>query len=244
MSEYKESDWSTSEKDILRGTREGYISVIRVCDFCEHPYRTPDIGIKVSAFGQNDAMSRWLKADIKSKTDEKYATKECQTTTWLMQGEGSTMIGALCPKCNEFSAVFQEKNFKDGEDKFLRNLFLNYVYLGMWWKVIFFAIFIVFLILSFLENMTSGTCIIFAVIAVFLQWKFRLFSRFDHNLTFIKNSQVIQFQAHISKDDAASMLKNIYIASGMRRFRSSKVFDAVMSAFLQMKKLDKEYPKT
>ena len=240
MSEYKVSNWGLSDKNILRGTREGYISVIRVCDFCEHLYETPDIGIKVSALGDNNAMSRWFKNDIKSITDEKYATKECQTTTWLMQGEGSTMIGALCPNCHEFSAVFQEKNFKEGEDKFLRDIFLNYVYFGMWWKVIFFAIFIVFLILSFLEDMTSATCITFAVIAVFLQWKFGIFSRFDHNLIFIQNSQVIEFQAHLSKDDAALMLKNIYIASGMRRFRSSKVFDAVMGAFLQMRQLEKE----
>lgn len=243
MSQYQVSDWSTSEKEILRGTREGYISVIRVCDFCEHPYQTPDIRIKVSAFGQNDVMSRWFKNDIKSKTDEKYSIKECQTTTWLMQGKGSTTIGAFCPKCHEFSAAFQEKNFKDGEDQFLREIFLKYVYFGMWWKVIFFVIFIFFLILSFPAEAIGGTCLTFFVIAVLLQWKFRLFSRFDHVPLFIKNLQVIQFQAHLPKDVAALMLKDIYVDSGMRKFRPSKVFDTVMGAFLHVKQLEQEQSK-
>ena len=235
MTQYKTSDWSTSDKELIRVSKESTLSVTRICDFCEHPYKTPDVKVKASAMGQSNAMSKWMKGDAKSKADEKYAIKERKTTMWLLRGEGNALIGALCPNCQQFSTALVEKHFKEGEDQFLRDKFLTYAYFGMWWKVIFVVASLIVLLLGVLFNTIGVTFISLVVIGVGLHFKFKLFSRFDQVYAFVNNVQVIKFQACITQENAALMLKDIYIDSGMKEFKSSKVFDTVMGLFLHMK---------
>lgn len=222
-------------------TASRQIAVKRECEFCGQQYSTPRV--EVQAQGSQDS----LKADTRDEmrlfhalskfdnTAKKKAQKNLDTAVvrkekWLLEGDGSSSVGVLCPKCFRFSSACEIKFFSMGKKSFLLKKFYEYAYLGVWFKVATLACLGVFA-LSFLISIPDWSARIFLALVMLViasKSSGKFFSRFDQNLSLFRYRKELSLLGKISEETAGQLLKDAYIQSGHLEFGNSEIFDSII----------------